>query len=153
MSTCLLLSSAQLDRFPTYGRVRNRSFALTSPSMSVWHYAAGTQGLLVGLFNLRPTLVGFQNLPHGHLQSVYHIQPHDHFQSVPQFNKESLPLFNSFISINLLSSPQLQKFKNHLDSTWRPPPGRLESSESAAAQLEHLTNITLAATPERTKSK
>ena len=97
----------------------------------------GTLGLWVGLSDHRPLLVSLQNLPH------------DHLHSVPRFNKEPGSLRHLHNKRLAPSSPQLQKFKDQLSDTWKPLLSRPESSAAAAAQLEHLTNITLEAAPER----
>ena len=108
-----------------------------SPSMSIRHSAVGTLGLWVGLSDHRPLLVCFNNLPH------------DHLHSVPRFHKEPGSRRHLHIKRFAPSAPQLQKFKDQLSASWKPLLGRPESSSAAAAQLQHLTDITLEAAPER----
>jgi len=100
--------------------------------MSIWHHAVGTLGLWVGLSNHRPILVSFQNLTEEHLNSVRRFNNKE-FGSQQQLHiKDSphpLPSFRS-LRTNLTIHGDLSR---------------------AAVQLEHLTYITLAASPERKK--
>ena len=104
--------------------------------MRLRHYSTGTDGLWVGLSDHRPILVGFSHLPHEHLQDT------------PRFNKEFGDLKRLQIKHFASSARQLQKFQTQqtqLQSTWRQPSATPPTSEQAEQQLDHYTQITLAA--------
>ena len=105
--------------------------------MSIRHYAVSTLGLWVDFSDHRPLLVSLQNIPH------------DHLHSVPRFTKKLGSSRHLQIKLFAPSIPQLQKFKDQLNATWRPLWSLPESFASAAAQLEHLTDITLDTASER----
>ena len=112
-----------------------------SPAMRLRHYSTGTDGLWVGLSDHRPLLVSFSHLPHLHLQDT------------PRFNKEFGDLKRLQIKRFAPSAPQLQKFQTQLQSAWRPLSATPPTLDQAELQLEHLTQITLAAAPDRKKWK
>jgi hypothetical protein len=95
----------------------------------------------VGLSDHRPLLVAFSHLPHLHLQDT------------PRFNKEFGDLKRLQIKRFAPSAPQLQKFQTQLQSTWRPLSATPPTLDQAELQLDHLTQITLAAAPDRKKWK
>jgi len=112
-----------------------------SPSIRLRHYSTGTDALWVGLSDHRSILVGFSHLPHEHLQDT------------PRFNKEFGDLKRLQIKRFAPSAPQLQQFQNQLQSTWRPLSATPLTLEQAEQQLDPLTQITLAAAPDRKKWK
>jgi len=112
-----------------------------SPNMRLLHYSTGTDGLWVGLSDHRPILVGFSPLPLAHLQAT------------PRFNKKFGDLKRLQIKRFAPSAPQLQNFHLQLHATWRPLPAPPVTSFQAEQQLDHLTQITLDAAPDRKKWK
>ena len=109
--------------------------------MRVLHYSTGTDGLWVGLSDHRPILVGFSPLPLAHLQAT------------PRFHQDFGDLKRLQIKRFAPSAPQLQKSHSQLHATWRPLPAPPVTSFQAEQQLDHLTQITLEATPDRKKLK
>jgi len=110
-----------------------------SPTMTLTQYDTGAAGLWVGLSDHRPVITAYSGLVAKGMRPRF-------THAYSQARSLQLPRFRPSVK-------QLQEFKSDVEANWIRLEGVPDSCPSAEAQLSHLTDISLAASPSRKKWK